>query len=620
MASRKKIRRPSPEPESVPEPQAAWPGLHAVRLGLLLAALTAIVFGQVRQQEFVSWDDALHVTENPYLHPATPAHLLHFWRHVYQGLYIPVTYMAYAALAGLARLPAPVPQPGLHLVDLNAAVFHTASLVVHSLNALLVFVLLRRLVQQDWPALAGAALFALHPIQVEAVAWVSELRGLLAALFSLCALLSLSGEEHGAGVCWRDVLATLCFVLALLCKPSAAALPLLAWALDAVDGKRLWPSRARLLGGWLAVAAVLGWVTRTAQPTAEAGAVPLWTRPFVMGDALAFYLSKLLWPASLGMDYGRTPQWVLAHGWGYATWLLPIALGGLLLWQRRRFPVLAAAGAIFVAALLPVLGFVPFAFQAFSTVADRYLYVAMLGPALALAWALTRCRSAWGWGVCALALLLLTAQSMVQVEYWNNSESLFRHALEVNPRSWLAANNLGRVLYDQGEPDTGMALYQQSVRLNPRYAVARLNLGMVFAAQGQTDAAATQFQEAVRLDPAFAEAYASLGNVLDRQNKTSEAMAEYQIALRLKPEMAAVRAVLGADLVEQGRLSEAARELRQALKGLAPNSPVAADAHYNLGLALARQGRKAEAVTELEASLSIRPGYAPAQKALAALR
>jgi len=277
-------------------------------------------------------------------------------------------------------------------------------------------------------------------------------------------------------------------------------------------------------------------LTRGVQPAPTEAYVPLWTRPLIAGDALAFYLGKLVWPVSLGIDYGRTPSVVLHHWWGYMTWLIPLALVAGVWLMRRRAPWLAASAMIFMAALLPVLGFFPFIFQTYSTVADRYLYLAMLGPALGLAFLLSQMgRFVAVWGACAVLLLMLGFQSSVQVVYWSDSVALFDHTLVVNPQSWVSYYNLGHIADTKHDPNLAIEYYQHSIRLNPNRPEAHMNLGTDFSRSGRTAESVTEYQQALRLDPHNPANHLNLGVALLIQGHREACIAEVQEALRLKP-------------------------------------------------------------------------------------
>ncbi len=452
-----------------------------VLLSLVLALVCLAVFGAVCRQSFVAWDDDINVYHSPYLNPATAANTLHFWTSTTLGpnltAYRPVVYTVYALIAHFAAVPVRVNEFGA--IALNPLPFHVVSLCIHIVNVLLVFGLLRRLTRgHDWAAGTGAALFAFHPVQVEAVAWVTGLTDLLGATFSLLALgLYL---RWAAGGKWTQIAgATACFILALLSKPSAVTVPLMAIAIDYFLLGRSWRFWLKPLSFWLGLSASAIGMAHLAEHVTLSGVVTPWyLRPLIAGDALAFYGGKLLWPVHLGIDYGRSPGAVLAGG---KVWLMapvPFALGAAVWALRKRVPWLAASILLFCLAVLPVLGLVSFRFQTYSTVADRYLYTALFGPALALASGLSRLpktlspRAVLAAGsACGLILMLLCFGSALQVTTWQNSYSLFQTALEMNPHSWMAHYNLGILLTNRGEVTAARPHFVEAVRLKPEYAV-----------------------------------------------------------------------------------------------------------------------------------------------------
>lgn len=492
------------------------PERRTLILRLLLALACVAVFGAVGRHGFVRWDDEINVYRNPYLNPPTLGNVGHFWAGVGMGkaadtVFRPLVYTLYAVIArGAVTTPYLTDGQGAALI---AWPFHAISLLVHVLNALLVFGLLRRLVRNDLAAFAGAALFALHPVQVEAVAWVSGLTDLMGAFFSLLAL--------GAFLRYRETghraqfgLATLWFVLALLSKPSAVILPLLALILDHWVLERPWRDGVQAVSLWLPLALVSVIITHHAEPVLMLGVVTgWWTRPLIAGDTLAFSLWHFVWPVGLGIDYGRSPAAALANRAWLST-LFIVALAVSIWCLRRRSPWLIASAALFTAALLPTLGLIPFRFQTFSTVADRYSYLALLGPAFALAWNLAhlpewfplRVRSALG-TVCAAVLLLLSLGSARQVNCWRNSFALFDHALAVNPRSWMAHLNLGGILADLGRRNEAVTEYQQAMRLRPEDAARdAYSDGMLLARQGRKAEAVAAFKQALDYQPDFGPA------------------------------------------------------------------------------------------------------------------
>jgi tetratricopeptide (TPR) repeat protein len=553
--------------------------LRPLLLALGLFVFTVAVFHDVLSAGFVRWDDDLHVYANPYLHPVSLAHLGRFWTAPYQNLYVPLSYTLYSGLACLARLPVPVASADGLWVDFDPRVFHAASLLLHGANVLLVFALLRRLLPgrgtagSDGAACAGALLFAVHPLQVESVAWIAELRGLLAGFCCLAALHAwqsfLESPRKRRGSWEWYGWATLLFALALLAKPSAVALPLMAWALAWWKGT---PPRSVLptdsafpknnaawrlgLAGWGALGLLALGVTHGAQPVTVDIVPPIWSRPWIAADALAFDLGKLLWPAHLGIDYGRSPLWLRAHGGGYATGTLLFALGIGVWALRRRCPALTLGASLFAAALLPTLGLTPFVFQVFSTVADRYLYLALLGPAFLLAWTLARLghnpsenaagrrlRLASGC-LCAGVLLVCAERCSLQALTWRSSTALFGQALAVNPQSWAACNNLALIALDEGQPLDALPLLSEAVRLRPDFAEAHANRGVALLRLGARPAAEREFSAAVRLKPTYAFAYGGLGDSLMAQGRAGEAAAAFRQALALQPGSTQVREAL----------------------------------------------------------------------------
>ena len=509
---------------------------------LLLVAVSLIVFHAAISHGFVNWDDRELVYENPYLNPVTPAHLWNFWTHPYDRLYIPVTEMVYAALilaahrAGMGAMLDPRP-------------FHAAGLLVHVGSVLLVFAILRRLVRRDSAAAIGTLLYAVHPLQVETVAWIGAFNTGLGNCLSLAALWQylqfVEADQMPGGETRRARqshywTATVFFGLALLAKPSSSAVVLVAGLLDWTLLRHSWQASLRSLSGWTVPALAVVLITRSVQAVPTAAVSPLWARPLIAGDSLAFGLGKLLLPLPLTIDYGRTPAWLLAHPPACLTILVPVILGVLAWHLRHRYSWPLAALGVFAAALLPVSGLVPFAFQEYSTVADRYYSLALLGPALALAFALAHCPARFLYAPL-LVLGLFGFFSLRQFGCWQDSVTLFTHAVAVNPDSYHIQYNLANALDAAGETPGAIFHYRQALRLQPDYPEAHCNLGAALAKQGRADEAAAEYQEALRLNPGLSEAHEALGLYWVDRGNIAAAIAEWQTALRLQPDNAAVR-------------------------------------------------------------------------------
>jgi tetratricopeptide (TPR) repeat protein len=636
----------------------------------LLILTPLVVFWQVHSHEFVLWDDPENVSENPYLQALTLDHLLAFWRAPYQGLYIPLTYTLWSLTAAVSR-----GTMAHAAVPLNPQLFHSLNLLIHLASGLVVWRIVRLLLKRTidegprtatrptltrvaWAACGGALLFAIHPIQVEAVAWVTGLKDVLCGFLSFVAIWQYleyaSGGDQavasgtpGQGKTWRSRvhfgLATGVFGLALLAKPTAVVVPMVAWVLDLWGWPQSWRKRMPAVLVWLVLAVLWSLFIHQVQPaTTVSMTVPLWTRPLIAGDAVVFYLYKLGVPIWLVPDYGRSPDAVLAQGWLWPIGLVPWGLAVWLWYKRTRVPWLAAAVGVWVAGLLPVLGFVPFAFQGYSTVADRYMYIAMLGPALALAWGLAQAPRRWIAVGCAVVLGSLGVRSAWQTRYWYDTVSLFEHTLAVRPSSALAHNNLGIILATQNHLAEASDHFEHALAVYPGNALAHNNLGIILATQNHLAEAIDHYATALHWWPQYAEAHNNLGNALRRQGRTQEAIQHYREALRLKPMLAEVSNNLAAALADQGQFAEAIHYYTEALRLQPQNAeahnrlgnvlasqgqtqealrhymetlrldPTFAEAHNNLGTALGNQGRFTEAIHHYTEALRLRPSYARA--------
>jgi hypothetical protein len=416
---------------------------------LALVICTLAVYGRVCAHEFAGWDDQMTIHHNPRYSPPTGAKIAQTWKEPVNGLYAPVTYSYWGALAFMAELK-DVDPTGIHL---DARVYHTGSLILHLVSVLLVFAILRLLSENVWASLGGAMLYALHPVQVESVAWASGAKDLLCGLLSLCAIyqyiLFARSELAGRRRWSHYACGGFALLLAMLSKPSAMVVPVLVAAVDLFILRRPWRKVALSAAGWGLLVLPLAIVARLVQTVYAVAPVAWWRRPAVAADAVVFYLGKLVWPVALSADYGRRPAIVLSN-WGGLWALLAVVIAtGLAIWiwrSRIARPWVAGAAVIFVAALGPVLGLTPFMFQYTSTVADHYLYLAMFGPALLATWALVRYRSRALAGGCIVALAALGIRSHGQLTHWHDDQAVWQHTLAVCPDSFVAPTNLAACL------------------------------------------------------------------------------------------------------------------------------------------------------------------------------
>ena len=502
----------------------------------ILAIMTLLLFGRTVGFGWVGWDDDVHVTGNPRLHPVTIASVWEFWRAPYEGLYIPASYTLFAAETVLSRVLFPNG-------SLDPRPFHALSIVLHATCVLLVWRILGTRVAAGWPAVAGAVLFAVHPLQVESVAWISEQRGLLSAMLCL-GVLSLS--QGATTMPARRGLCVGLFALGILAKPQAVITPLL---LAILDGKGSWRSALGSLGrSWplLMTAAVVAVITKIQQPSEwswEGADVSSWLRPLVAGDAICFYAEKFLFPVGLCLDYGRTPARVLSNPLLVLRAVFVIAVIAsiciLPLLRSIRVPVM-----LVVVGLLPVLGLVPFTFQAFSTVADRYAYLPMLGAAVGIAQAAGRV--APGRAIAAASgfaawMVALTALTLGQLPTWRDSEALNSQIIRVNAQSAGGRLGLAAAFLGSGRVQEAAEELRAAVTANPDYAKARYELASTLHKLGLRPEAEEHYRAAIRLRPRWSYAHNDLGILLAEQGRLEEAIGHFREAVALRPDLPAQR-------------------------------------------------------------------------------
>jgi Flp pilus assembly protein TadD len=539
----------------------------------LIIACTFATFGRLCGYDFTNWDDNATVWENPHLLPPTASSLwkLYTTESAKAHIFTPVTWTVWWLLASACARPA----PAFGKFVLDPHVFHTFNVVLHVTTSVLVFFLLRRLLRarSDWPACAGALLFALHPVQVETVAWISGTKDLLAGLFMTIAMLhyvKYSTVQTSGDRVLHYVVTLVASVAAMLSKPSAVALPLI---IAAIDGLLLRRTLVQILRGVLPLLMVtapcLLWskATQTGQglPTLVSPAL----RPVVALDALAFYLTKVVWPLRLTVDYGSYPRAVIESGQAWFTWMVPVVVGIIVWLLRRRLPELVVGAAVFVAASLPVLGLVPFDFQQYSTVADHYLYVAMIGVGLAVAAALMRAQELIALTVLGLMVVALGIRSFDQARHWRNSLTLFERAIAINPRSWLGYNNLAEAWAQRDRNDLVERYARQSIEINPQNFPAHMNLGVALLNQRELTGATAEFESAVRLQPGNAEAHTNLAMAYAQANRMDEAIHHYQLAQSINPNNAIAQRMLNLALAYRQDLR------RRATTAVAPPAPPA---------------------------------------------
>ncbi len=534
-----------------------------LRWALFVAVAVGIAFAQVPMYDFVSWDDDIHVYGNPNLNPLTAQSLAHIWTQPYQKLYIPLSYSFFALLSLIAHHSGAMSPTE---TGYDPHVFHVASLALHVADTLFVFAILRALIKRDGAAALGALLYGVHPLQVESVAWISEIRGLLANLFGLGAIwYYVTRATPEVKRIWP--VCGFLIALALLCKPSAVVVPLVMFIIAIGPLKRSIRTASMETLPLLAVAIPFIAITRSVQPT-FADPVPWLQRPFIAGDALTFYLGKLLWPVHLNIDYGRTSQFVLAHSWGHVTSLAAVLVAVAAWLIRRRYSAVAVALATFIAVLLPVLGLVPFAYQQYSTVADRYVSLALLGPAFAVA-ALAATWQRRAMIPAGAVVLALGFATFAQTRYWRDSYTVYNRCIALNPTSPGCNNNLGNVLFLRGEPKAAIPRFLAAIAAHGDFPGIYANLGDAYAATGGDDDALACYDYASRINPGDGESLYKAGKIQLGRGDANAAIASLVEAQKRAPGHAEVYRTLGKAFVAKGDYERAVQSFEIAVR-LAP--------------------------------------------------
>jgi protein O-mannosyl-transferase len=492
----------------------------------ILLVLVIAVYGPSAQFQFVRLDDFPLFVENPLLHPPTVHSLGQFWLAPQQGLYTPLSYSLWWCVQWFTKGSA---GPGI---------FHIIKILLHAGAAALVFSILLRCIGSRLAAFAGAIVFALHPMQVESVAWIAETNNVLAGVLSLAAIrlwFAFAPSARGPRWIWYS-LATACFLLALFAKPIAVVVPLIAMILDMGILHR--PARRVIppLIPWFIAAIVFAMVSRRVQPAAGA---ELLRRPVIALDALGFYVRHTFWPAHLSIDYARSTTRIwLNHQW-IINALIPVAIA-VLLWITRHIstqPIVAAAVAL--VAVIPMLGLIPFSQQDVSTVADRYVYLMMLGPALLVAWALHRAPT---WAATVATILLacpLVWLTTVQLQTWRDTSALASHTLAIDPGSVFGNDMAAVELLGDGRARQAIPLFDNALDRDPNFPGLRYDLGNAYLQLAQYDQAIAQYQLAIdqggpqrwRAMNNQALAYAKIG-------RTDLAVEELKKILQLDPQNA----------------------------------------------------------------------------------
>lgn len=593
-------------------------------IGLLLAVVTLMVYWPVRQYDFLGYDDPLYYSENA---------------HVQNGLTIANIGWAFTTDAAANWHPL----TWLSLM-LDAEIFgnqpagpHLVNLLFHIGNTVLLFVLLRRLTAVIWPSAVVAALFALHPLHVESVAWIAERKDVLCAFFVLLTLLAYAkavtrDEEMTANSkqnTFRTIpcslhfyfLSLFFFALALMSKPMAVTLPFLlllldwwplnrmadspGWTRSFIRLKILLLEKIPFLGLSLAACVITFLVQQKGDAVKTLTTFPLSARIENTFVSYARYLGKTIWPATLANPYPHPGHWPM-----------PMVLFSILLFAgicvaaflfARKIPFLFTGWFWFAGMLVPVIGLVQVGTQ---SMADRYAYLPVIGLFIVFAWGLARVAAHLNLPkalIAVAAILILIAAALrtrEQLSYWQNDGTLFSHALAVTKNNCTASVDLGSWLLKNGQTQAALERYNDALKMRPDNPLVLYDVANAFASLGNLDAAVKNYRRALQFAPGRPNILNNLGCALMGQNLLPEAITNFEAALEAKPDFAYAHNSLATALFKQGRLAAAAQHFDQAVK-LAPDNPQFV---VNLGDTLARLGKLPAAAECYRQALQLEPG------------
>ena len=567
----------------------------ATWLGLAMAVLA--VYAQTVQFDFVNFDDGEYVYRNVHVQAGLTGESLKWaFTSMVVGHWVPVTMLSHAAVNQFFQ------QSGVH---------HLVNVLIHLLASILLFTALNRATGARWPSAFTAFVFALHPLHVESVAWVSERKDTMCAFFWFLALLAYVRyvEKPGAG---RYLAVTAAFALGLMSKAMLVTFPFALLLFD------FWPLRRRISLAlvwekvpFLAMSAAAAAVVYSAQR--EGYIVDLSPAMRVENAVVSYvtYLFQTIWPARLAVFYplpGSIAPWrVVLAG------VVIAGISAVTIRSIKRRPYLAMGWFWYVGTLVPVIGVVQVGHVAH---ADHFLYIPMIGLTIMLAWGALEATERWpqarnaAAGAGAMACLVLMVMAWKQTSYWNNSETLYTQAISVTEGNWLAEGNLGQHLMDQpGRMPEAMEHMEMSLRYNPKFAESENNLGLCLARVELCAVAVQHFESALRIQPNMVAAHNNLSLCLIQGGNYTGAIDHLETALRLLPDMTAAHFNLAQALSKVGGRDQDAIEHYEAGLRASRNAPTPdnAQAHRYLAALLVSQGRKQEAIPHFEAAQQIQP-------------
>jgi tetratricopeptide (TPR) repeat protein len=563
-------------------------------ISLFLLVATLVLYWQVQGHGFLNYDDDLYVTGNPHVKAGlTGAGLVWALSDYSTGTWHPLTWLSLMVDS--------------QFYGGSAGGFHLTNLFFHLANTLLLFFVLLRMTGARIRSGLVAALFALHPLHVESVAWISERKDVLSTFFWLLAISAYVRYAEKSIRKWY-VLALLFYFLGLLAKPMIVTFPFLLLLLDYWPLRRIQKFSYRvkekipffILTGIVSVVAFLTQQKTGALSTAKVGSFGIKLANVLV--SYAGYVVKMLWPRNLSVLYPYPesfPFWEIS-----LSVLLVFGMSFYVLRKARGKPWLPMGWFWYLGTLLPVIGLVQVGPQA---MADRYSYVPLIGLFILIAWSIPK---SWEKPVAAIpaavVLFGLMTVSWVQIGYWHNTLDLFQHAVASTTDNVIAQNNFGLSLIDQGQIQEAIEHYSEALKIDPDFIDAQINLGSAFMAEGKYQDALAQYDQVLRTHPDNPQAHYNSGIALAKLGRLNEAVIQYQETLRVQPDDLNAHINLGVLLASHGHPDAAIEQYQEALK----IEPDYVEALNNLGYVLSEQGKLEEAVEQFSHALRINPNYA----------
>jgi len=501
-----------------------------------------------------------------------------------------------------------------HLWGLNPFGYHLVNVIIHSLNAILLWLILRHLFVPG--AYFASMIFALHPVHIESVAWIIERKDVLSGFFYLLAFFAYiniyNRDRRKSLIPVMYSLSLFLFVCAMLSKSIVVSFPLaiiifLWWKNGRLSRRAIFPLIPFFIIGVIITFLDVRFVQQYEDIKFELSFID---RCLIAGRAIWFYVGKLLLPINLMAIY---PKWEINSGalWQYIFPAFTVA-SLIVLWLKRERlgKGVFALSLFFVITLGPILGFINYGFMVHSYVADRFQYLASIGLIVLFSAVTTNATEKlnksliWIFSCMAvLLLLLLGILTWRQTSLYKDVGTLFRYNIAKNPNAWSAYNAYGNFLLEQGKLEEAAVYYSMALKLNPKYSKAYYNIGVVFDRQGKINEAIEYYSKALQIHPNFAEAHNNLGNALIQQGKIEEAIAHYLKALQINPNFVDAHFNLANVLIQQGNLNEAIKHYSEALR----INPDFVEGYINLGIAFVRQGKLDEAIAYFSKAVKMKP-------------